>query len=70
MMGYGNVGMMGEDGIPALGGTADRRPAVDPTALPMLTRDEHSLVPPNQNLFHYSKIPFFQHSIIPSFLLL
>jgi hypothetical protein len=27
--------MVGGDGIPALGGTADRRPAVDPTALPI-----------------------------------
>jgi len=30
--------MVGRDGITALGGTADRRPAVDPTALPVIRR--------------------------------
>ena len=35
------MGMMGGDGIPALGGTADRRPAVDPTALPIGSSAAH-----------------------------
>jgi hypothetical protein len=47
------------NGIPALGGTADRRPAVDPTALHMHALDEQTLVPPDIILFHYSKIPAF-----------
>ena len=38
-----NGGMMGGDGIPALGGTADRRPAVDPTASVFSLHETHEI---------------------------
>jgi len=52
MMAYWNSGMMASEGarvcVPeSMGGTADRRPAVDPTALP------------NTLCFN---VPLFQHS--------
>jgi hypothetical protein len=50
MLEYGNAGMMWETEY-RLRGTADRRPAVDPTALPIGSS---------------SNIPVFHHSIIPS----
>jgi hypothetical protein len=39
----------GNNGILATGGTADRRPAVDPTALPLRALDEQALVSPWAN---------------------